>query len=268
MMDPDVAARHAAHLMDQMIRTMGLLLIRPAARRDCRQSGGRWRHLRSAQFLPVSCDAVIAFSRLDAVMKRLKKRYVVVATILMALIGGSLWWCKVDGVVSVHRGFESHRVLNIEGVHLHPYLMPSQMRREPGRWFKQQILWDGPYSLRVSFRDHSRKFQEARLQSCTLRSSDGTWNQTLVEAEAPRGWQQSFQDPRWTDDFNELVFVAGAGSERADDIVLPRDIQTFVLEMTFDLTSSEKTESFQKTIELRPAANSYSSDGFDRMIAF
>lgn len=201
-------------------------------------------------------------------MKRLKKRYIVVATIALALIGVSLLWCKLDGVVSVHRGFEPRQVLNIEGVDLHPYLLPSQMRREPGRWFKQQILWDGPYSLRVSFRDHSRKFQEARLQSCTLRSSDGAWNQTLVEAETPLEWEQSFQDPRWTDDFNELVFVAGAGSKRANDIVLPRDIGTFVLEITFDLTSSEKTESYQRTIELRQAPNSYSSYGFDRMIAF
>ena len=82
------------------------------------------------------------------------------------------------------------------------------------------------------------------------------------------GWQQPFHDPRWTDEFNSVVFVAGAGSERANDIVLPRDIQTFILEITFDLTNSEKTESFQKTIELRPSRNSYSSYGIDRMIAF
>ena len=152
-------------------------------------------------------------------MKRLKKRHITVAAIFICLMSGSLLWCKMDGVVSVRRGFAPRQVLNIEGVHLHPYLIPSEMRREPGRLFKQRIVWDGPYSLRGSFRDHSRKFQQARLHSCTLRNGDGTWSRTLAEAEMPLGWEHPFQDIRWTDEFNELVFVTGAGSERAKDII-------------------------------------------------
>ncbi len=81
-------------------------------------------------------------------------------------------------------------------------------------------------------------------------------------------WRE-FHTLKWTDDFNELVLVAGLPPEQPGwNIDIPRGTKRVLLEIELDLMIEGTTESFKTTIPMRRTRNSYSSYSFDQMVAF
>jgi hypothetical protein len=202
-------------------------------------------------------------------MKRIKKRYLIPALGLVCLATAVLLWCKLDGVVSVHRGFSPGRGVRVHNVRVRPYLRPATKSREPGTLFKQRLVWSGPHMLRISMRDYAREFQKARLIRCRLQSSDGAWAAELAPSAASGGWHE-VADLKWTDEFNEIVFIAvphDAVGSAIHNIDLPAGVRTFSLELHFELAAGDYAETFEETITLRRRANSYQSYGLSRMMA-
>ena len=206
-----------------------------------------------------------------SIMIRIKKRYAIPAIGVIFMVVAILLWCKFDGVVDVHRGFQPGRAVRVHNVRIVPFLDPNKMRRKPGVLFKQRLVWSGPYCLGVMLRDYARVFQKARLTRCSLKSIDETWKADLAPSRLSIGWKD-FNDLKWTDKYNQTGFRANIPHQGTAanpyNIVLPKSVATFILDMEFELMSDDTAESFRKTFTLKPSRNSYSSYGFSRMVAF
>ncbi len=124
-------------------------------------------------------------------MKRIRTLSIVAASVVGGALALLLLWCRLDGAVSVNRGFVATQSVRIKTVRVYPFLEAAGQRRQSGILFKERREWYGPYALKLNLRDEGRVYAKARLTRCVLSSPDGAWTQSLAVWDQSRGGASS-----------------------------------------------------------------------------
>jgi len=176
-----------------------------------------------------------------------------IAAILLAILIFIPMWIKYDIYEETTATYSPMTIEKIDSLEITPILIPNISKKEPSTFFKFNLVWEGPYQFRVSFRDFSHKFKKVKLDSVMLKSNGNAWTQQLYIPDEFNGWRE-IEKMSWTDEYNETWFFAtiqdNSKNWSVGKIQPPKVDGPIVVNMVFELEDSGNIVTYEKSYKI------------------